>query len=433
LCIQCPLRAIIEKEAFCMEYQEKILLLVTVLLVALAVYLIRIAPVAMPSENVSTADAEALLMKGLSFGAGQENYTYAYRELSDGYRTSYVLTKNGNESMLEVQNPLSSKTAYFLNNDTILCITYGGNESCASVQNEKDLANYLNSLRAKFFSDGIIQRNKDDMSYLIYNGYARLSPGLAPKAVEGKACTSLAYALDFSNMSISEAARFGVGITTPKVFSWEMCVDNATGYAVQKSFNYTYEGIPHSYLFTLVSYVPQPAPIAAPENLSGDVITPLLNEKEQQIRMANCYTSKQGDELDKCLATIALDNRRKDLCEYAGGRRDRCLVSIVPVTRDQAICAAIASDSYRDDCYIELAGAYKNSSWCASVRNTSKTDFCMNVSLPVTPLPQNVTPAQGGANASDNTGNSTVDINKFLNYIEGQGDANVTNKSNGTG
>ncbi len=417
-----------------MEYQEKILLLVTALLVVLAIYLTLTAPAAKPPENASTKDAEALLMKGLSFGAGEGSYAYAYRELSDGYRTSYVLTKNGNDSLIVVQNPLSNKRIYLLGNDTILCISYGGGESCASVQNEKDLNNYINSLRAKFFSDDVIQRNKDDMSYLVYHGYARLEPALAGMAVENHGCTALSYVLDFSNMSVSEAARFGVGMTTPRTFSWSMCIDNATGYPWEKSFNYTYDGVPHSYVFTLVSYKPGPsAAIVPPENLSDDVMTPLLNEKQQQIRMASCYTTLQGDELDKCLATIALDNRRKDLCEYAGGRRDRCLVSIVPVIRDPAICTAIASQSYRDDCYIELAGAYKNSSWCANVQNTSKTDFCMNVSLPLAPLNQSVAGAAPPVPPANGTGNSSADMNKFLNYVEAQGDANATNKSNGTG
>lgn len=412
------------KKAFCMEYQEKILLLVAVLLVALAVYLIRIAPVATPAANVSTADAEALLLKGLSFGTGQANYVYAYREVSDGYRTSYVLTKNGNDSLIMVQSPLSTKEIYFLSNDTILCTNYGGIETCASVQNEKGLANYLESLRVKFLNDAIIQGNKDDLSYLIYHGYARLDPTLGGTSVNNHPCMEITYALDFSNMSVTEAARFGVSSTTPNAFNWSMCVDNATGYLWEKSFNYTYAGMLHTFTVDMVSYNSVPPAITAPENLSGDAITPLLAEKDQQVQMANCYTTKQGDALDECLATFALNNHRKDLCEFAGGRRDRCLVSLVPVTRDVGICPTIISPSYKDDCYIELAGAYKNSSWCGNVQNASKTDFCMNVSVPAAPAAP-VVPQQNGSVANVTAGqngsmgqNSSVNINKFLNFVD---------------
>lgn len=411
-----------------MEYQEKILLLVAVLLVALAIYLIGIAPVAAPAANASTADAEALLLKGLSFGTGQADYVYAYREVSDGYRTNYVLTKNGNDSLVMVQNPLSTKEIYFLSNDTILCTNYGGNESCASVQNEKGLANYLESLRVKFFDDAIIQNNKDDLSYLIYHGYALLNPTLAGGSVNDHPCTEIAYVLDFGNMSVTEAARFGVSAMTPTVFNWSMCVDNSTGYIWEKSFNYTYGGMLHTFIVDMVSYNSVPPAITAPENLSGDAITPLLNEKDQQLKMANCYTTKQGDALDECLATFALSNKRKDLCEFAGGRRDRCLVSIVPVTKDVSICPNIVSQSYKDDCYIELAGAYKNSSWCGYVQNASKTEFCMNVSAPAAPgqpaLPQqNGTASQNGSMAQNSSG---VDINNFLNYIDRVNSTNAT-------
>ncbi len=414
-----------------MEYSEKILLLVTGLLVVLAVYLTLTAPVATAPENVSTRDAEALIMKGLLFGTGQSDYAYSYADVSDGYRVEYALAKSGNGSTIEVRNPLSVKKAYFLANDTLLCMDYATASGCASVQGVSDLSNYLNSLRAKFFSDAIIERNRDDLAYLVYHGYARLDPLLADRTVEGQPCMEVSYVLDFSNMSVTEAARFGVGTNTPHVFAWSMCVDNATGYIRERSFNYTAGGMIHSYSSTMLSYTPGAVALPAPpDNLSADIIAMLMDEKQWQIQLANCYTAKQGDDLDKCIASIAADARRKDLCDYAGGRRDRCLVSLVPVTRDTGICALVATPSYRDDCYIELAGAYKNSSWCANVQNASKIGFCMNVSLPVTPLPQNVTPGPGAGNASNSTGNSTVDINKFLNYVEGQGDANATNTSN---
>jgi hypothetical protein len=432
----CPSRAIMKKKAFCMEYQEKILLLVAVLLVALAIYLIKIAPVATPAANVSTVAAEDLLLKGLSFGIGQANYVYAYREVSDGYRTNYVLTKNGNDSLVVVQNPLSTKEIYFLSNDTILCTNYGGGEACASVQSEKGLANYLESLRVKFFDDATIQANKDDLSYLIYHGYARLDPALGSGSVNSHPCTEITYVLDFGNMSVTEAARFGVSATTPKAFNWSVCVDNATGHLWEKSFNYTYADMLHTFTVDMVSYNSVPPTITAPENLSGDAITQLLAEKDQQVQMANCYTTKQGDALDECLATFALGNKRKDLCEFAGGRRDRCLVSLVPVTKDVSICPTIVSQSYKDDCYIELAGAYKNSSWCGNVQNVSKTGFCMNVSVPAAPEPP-VVPQQNGSAANATAGqngsmaqNSSVDINKFLNFVDQANSTNVTATAN---
>lgn len=401
-----------------MEYHEKILLLVAGLLIVLAVYL-ALQPQA-PAEGPANATtnssaAEALLMKGLLFGAGQENYSYSYRDVSDGYRITYSLARNGNGSTLEIRNPLSYKNAYFLPNETILCITYGAESGCASVKGVSDLNNYLNSLEAKFFNDGVIRRNRDDLAYLLYHGYARIEPGTPAASVEGHPCTAVSYTLDFSNMTVDEAGRFGVGLNTPRTFSWRMCIDNSTGYVWERSFNYSAAGAQHSYASTMLSFTPGPAALAPPpENLTGDVVAILLEEKEQQIRLANCYLSRQGDELDRCIASIALEIRRKDLCDYAGGRRDRCLVSLVPVTRDAALCQAIESVSYRDDCFIELAGAYRNSTWCSSLQNASKAEFCMGV-------------------ASRNQTNGGLDVQKFLEYVENRTAGNSSNRSNGTG
>lgn len=400
-----------------MEYHEKILLAVAALLIVLAVYFALQSPVPQAGGNATAnaSAAEALLMKGLLFGAGQEGYAYSYRDVSDGYRITYSLARNGNESTMEVRNPLSYKKLYFLSNDTVLCITYGSRSGCASVKGVSDLNNYLNSLEAKFFDDAVIRRNRDDLAYLIYHGYARIEPATSPGTVEGRPCTLVSYALDFSNMTVDEASRFGVGMNTPRAFSWRMCIDNSTGYVWERSFNYTAAGSQHGYTSTMLSFSPGPAAIAPPpENLTGDVVDILLEEKEQQIRLANCYLSKQGDELDRCIASIALDIRMKGLCDYAGGRRDRCLVSLVPVTKDEGLCKAIESVSYRDDCLIELAGAFRNSTWCSSLQNASKTEFCLGV-------------------ASRNQTGSGIDIQKFLEYVENKTADNSSNRSNGTG
>jgi hypothetical protein len=406
-----------------MEYQEKILLLVTVLLIALAVYLTLTAPVAKPATNitnVSTNGVEELLLKGLSFGTGQVNYVYAYNVVSDGYNTSYVLTKNGNDSLIAVQDPLSTKEVYFLSNDTILCMTYEGAENCASVQNQSLLANYLELLHVQFFNDALIRDNKNDLSYLVSNGYIKLNPILTNDSVNGNPCTEITYVLDYTNISVAEAAHFGVSATTPKVFNWSMCVGSSTGYPWEKSFNYTYDAMLQTYTVDMVSYNPLPPVIVVPKNLSGDVITPLLAEMGQQEQLADCYTTKQGEPLDTCLANFALTNRQPAICQSTGALVDRCLFTIVQLTNDANICPTILSQPYKDDCYIELAGFYKNSSWCADLQNASNMAQCMNVSIPVVSAPIAIrqSNATAGENGSIQTKEGNMTINEFLNYQE---------------
>lgn len=387
-----------------MDYQQKIVMVVVVLLMLLALYFVATQEVPKSEEPADPSEAMELLLKGLSFGAGYEEYVYSYTEVSDGYKTEYVLTKNGNESMVEVRNPLSSKKAYYLNNDTVLCVEYPpGEESCSSVKYSETLENYMNSLHVKLLNDAYIQRGIRDMEYLFAGGYVKLSPEITERA----GCSEISYRLDYSNASMADAGRFGIQTTSPKVFDFRMCIDNETGYMHERSFNWTHEGEGHYKTLTMVSFSSHSSPITGPEELDGNAMARLEKEREQYVRLVDCYVSMEGEERNRCIATIALDIHRKDLCEFAGERRDRCLVSIVPLTKDVEICPEIDDQSFKDDCYIELAGAYKNSTYCDNVQNASKMDFCLEVA---TPLEIN--------ESAGNETESEIDILDFLEYID---------------
>lgn len=402
-----------------MEYQQKILLLVTGVLVVFALY----TAVAAPKAGGASA-AEALLMKAMAFGSDAGDYAYAYTESSDGYATGYRLTRKGNDSRIEVQNPLSSKRAFFLQNDSILCISYptGAPEVCSSVQGESDVEPYMRSLKANFITQAMVSTHSEDMRYLIGRGYVKLDPTITPRTVNGRACGGISYVLDMNGLTLEEAARFGISTDSPKTFGFSMCVDNASGVVYEKSLNYSLQGIQHVNTYSTRSYEPDGAgAITPPANVSEGAVRLLSSEREQQNKLATCFTDKRGDEREKCVAAVALDMKRKDLCELAGARRDRCLVSLVPLTRDAGICGLVTDSSYKDDCYTELAGAFKNSTWCAAIQNQSKVEFCNSVAVPK--------PAGNGST-------SGVDINKLLNYIDKSDGGNRTggaDGANGTG
>jgi len=398
-----------------MEYQQKILLLVTGVLVVFALYLA--LTMTSPGE-ADTKAAEALLMKAMGFGSDAKDYSYVFTEVMDDYKTTYTIARNGNESTVEVENPLSVKKAYFLNNDTILCISYpkGGNNICSTVQGMDDTQLYMKSLKANLLSDAMVSINTGNMKYLIAKGYAKPSPDMTNGSVGGKQCKWLSYVVDMSGLTLDEAARFGISTTSPKVFSWRMCVDDAAGYIYEKNFNYSFQNLQHIYDYKLDSYQPNGAgPITAPENVNEGAVKVLFNEREQQSKLAICYINQRGAERENCIADIALVNRNKAICELAGSTRDRCLVALVPLTKDITICPTIISPSFTDDCYIELGGALKNSTWCGSIQNQSKVGFCMNVSKP----------KEAGSAPG-------IDIDKFLNYVDKTNDT-TNNTANGTG
>jgi hypothetical protein len=305
---------------------------------------------------------------------------------------------------------------YLLTNDTILCIDYPMNASdvCSSVKGNADLQNYVSFAQSKFFNDTYIDAATANLQYLLNRGYLQISPTITNGSVANKGCSMVSYVIDYRNLSLDEAARFSIGSNSPKLFQLSSCIDNATGLTLQNTLEYQdIQSMNHSSVITVTAYSRGSAPIVPPDNISGDAVSLLSSEKQQQVAFAACFTGKSGPDREKCVSDTALNLHRKDLCEYAGSRRDRCLVALVPLTKDQTICGSINDPSYKDDCYIELAGAYKDSSYCASVVNQSKTQQCTDAAVPK------------NATAS---GNSTFNPDKFLNYYDqlGQNSTNST-------
>jgi hypothetical protein len=410
-----------------MDYQQKMLLVCGLLIAAVLYFATMNGDIATPD----TKDAQALLMRSLSFGMGTSDYTYSYTEISDGYKNSYTLVKNGNTSYLELQNPLSRKKAYFSDNDTDLCIRYTVNETCDSVAGMSALDNYIAFLRSRFFNDDVIERDKNNMKYLLEHKFVDLDGDIIQSSSNGRPCSRISYSINMTNLTLDEAARFGISSNSPRQFNWSMCIDNQSGLPYEKGFNYTYNGTAHTYQYTLSAFKESGTAIAAPQELVPGILDILYKEREQQIKLASCYTDLQGEDRERCIAVIALDIRRKDICDLAGGRRDRCLVSLVPVTKDAAICPTIKDQSFRDDCYIELGGAYKDNSYCGHITDASKKETCMDVSQPAPAKPQPEPANQTSKPANDTSG---FDPEKFMEEVDKiGGNSTAVNATNASG
>ncbi len=401
-----------------METQQMVVLFVALVLVGTAVYFIMSAeaPAVEPDVNETDSAAlklvEGLLFKGLEFGKGETEYVYSFTETSNDYQVSYVLTKKGNISMLDVENPLSSKEVYFLENDTLLCVNYT-DYVCSSVGKVADVENYLEALEVKFFDDSRIDKDMASMRLLLDKKYVTLDSEI----VKGSECDTLKYRLDFSGLTLQEAALFGISSDSPKIFDFEMCVNNETGHLHTKKFNYSWQGQEHSTETKLVSFTQTAPDIVVPENVSTGAVAELRKEREQSIKLARCFTENEGEEREKCVSLLALGLKNEELCSLAGARKDRCLVSLVPLLEDEGLCTKITDAGYKDDCYIELAGAFKDESYCSNVMNASKSETCKSAATPPPPK-----------NESDGF---EMDIDGFMELVEGTG-SNETPSGNET-
>lgn len=403
-----------------METQQMVVLIVALLLVGAAVYFVLTAesPEVVPDGNETDPAqlklVEGLLFKGLEFGKGEAEYTYSFSRDSNGYEVDYVLSRKGNVSMLEVVNPLSEKQVYFLENDTILCVNYT-KYVCSSVKNVADVENYIASLKVEFFDDNRINKDMASMRLLIDKGYAALDPNI----VQGTECDTLKYTLDLSGLTLQEAALFGISSNSPKTFDFELCINNDTGVLHSKEFNYTWQGHEYGTVTRLSSFTKSASDIAPPENVSSGAVAELRKEREQSAKLAKCFTDNEGEGLEKCVSVLALGLKNEELCSLAGARKDRCIVSLVPILKNESLCLDITDAGYKDDCYIELAGAFKDDGYCSYVMNASKSSVCEEAATPPPPK-----------NESDGF---EMDIESFMQMVEGSGDNETSADTNMSG
>jgi len=408
-----------------MEYHQK-LLLVTAILVAVALYIVFTA---VPAPGpASSEEAESLLMKSAGFGKNLSDYTYSYSDISDGYKTTYTLIRSGGAGFIEIRNPLSTKKVYLLQNDTIFCIQYPVNESCVSVANNSEMGNYISFVQSKFFNDSNILKAESALEELVKKGYLRAEPAIENRTLGTIACSQVRYVIDYSNVTVDEAARFGISTQSPKVYNLYRCIEPEGGLAYETSLEYSDKGVEHTRYTSVSAFRKGAAAITPPANLAGDAIGTFRKEREQQVKLATCHTDKAGAERDKCVSDIAFNLRRKDICELSLSKRDTCLLSIVSLTKDETICQSITDAAMKDSCYIELAGAYKDSSFCANVADASKVQACQDAAKP--------NPVSEGNETSQNTtetSGGTVDIEKLLDYVDkehfGEGNASAGNST----
>ena len=465
-----------------MKNQEKLLVIVFAALVIVAV-VATFMPGPVTVEPDTTA-AEEMLRKTIEVGKGQTDYYYSYKEVNDGYVMHYTLLASGGEKMLNFSNPLSEKQYYLLSNDTIFCVDFMNVKRCSSVLNTTEplLHEYLVSLQGKFFNEETMARNLDQMNYFMEYGYVIFSNMIEEKTVNGHRCTEISYVTDLRNLTMGEAERFGIPLNAPKVFSWNLCIDNNTGIAYSKHFNYSYQGKQYYSDFELLDYEWYTnKKVVPPENITEGAYDVLLEESEWKSQLQGCYIGAESEK-DRCISMIALQLKIKSLCDLAGERKDRCLVSVVPFILDESVCTEITDSAYKDDCYTEMAGGTKNDSYCSMIVNATKVEFCMNISQPengtgiANPAAVNCEQKEYGyelrfdnetngtygvciyegleceewklydqeccltdadcysGNCTDQVcpvseTNSTVDMQAFLEYIEGLGEENETNST----
>lgn len=390
---------------------EKVLIGLIFILVMTAVVLMVLPEKAKNNQDGEEGNSSVrdLFMKGSANGLGVRDYYYHYTESSNGHTREYELHKVQNQSMVSIKSPTSQRVLYFLENDTILCVEFNDREECSSVKNDESLENYMGQIQSMLLDDSKIEKTMDDAEYFERYGYLEYGSNLTPEYYDGKKCLEFSYRFDFRNMSVYEAARFNIGPNTPERFNYTMCVENSTGNILHKEAEYLSDGKINRNMFDLIEADWDTGKeLVIPRDLDDDAIWLLAESNRHDI--STCYR-KEEEEKNRCIAVAALTLKDAKLCDLAGERKDRCLVSLVPLTKDGTICEEINDPEFKDDCYIEMGGATGEEQYCAMIDDWEKKEFCMNVTSEYIPPP---VVANKSADSSANSTDGDEDVDQFL-------------------
>ena len=407
-----------------MEDKEKLILglAIVVLIIAVAISL----PGASNKQN-NTATVNPIEVEGkkiiydtIRFGYDVDNYTYGFSENVNGYEQQFLLIKNGDDYYVKIDDQIGLKEIYFVGNQTFLCVDYAGRKECSETTNINDsrLAKYYTYLKSRFFDKQMIEKESAMFDNLFTKKYVVIK-NVSDSTIDGVKCRLVEYAIDYNNMSVSEAASYGISLDMPKHFDWEIC--QTPKLPIYKSFVYTYKGVEYDYTLK-AKELSEAREIAKPENLSEGAYSLLIDEMQAQGSLSNCF-SMNTTEKEKCISKTAFEYAMPELCKLAGNQSDACIVRLVPFVKDEGLCAEVKSTDFKDDCYIEMAGATKNSSYCEKVRAEAKVEQCLEAAKIKNETTETTT---GFNNSSANTTNTT-------NETAATNETGITNESNTSG
>jgi hypothetical protein len=390
-----------------MEYYQKLMLIILAGVILLGAGALFINSKPQEGQNTTTIQKNQdfeLLIKALQYGKNASAYSIEFKENTDGYTTDYQVQRSQNSSLdqVTIRNILSEKRAYFFNSTTVICVNYKEQKACDNVTGNQELKQYENFIRSKLPSREQIERNVADAQFLFDAGYMKIT-----KAQTKENCREIEYVLDFSNATIDEGARFGIGSSSPKKFEYKICIDENTNQTRSREFNYT---LPQDQSFHYFKYSLQNSTMAEPQiqtpqeiGNGGETLRLLYEEKTVQGEITKCLIKKTTQEKESCLNKKAIDMRMPLLCELAIEKRDQCLLSTIPVLALESSCQAIANVSIKEDCYIEMSGATRDQSYCQRINSSEKKTQCMQIYQMETNATQNQTTNRSTNQSAQNT------------------------------
>ncbi|MDO8554317.1 MAG: hypothetical protein Q7S22_05895 [Candidatus Micrarchaeota archaeon] len=394
----------------------KLIAIAAVLIMVVAAFLFLNSQNPLPNkEDPRLVIIKADFLKSLVSTNGVKKYNYEYTESINGYKTTTTLVNNGSEMYFKLATPLFLKETYFQDNQTIVCSqALFRAKGCVVAENDSTVTAHLGQLKGLFFNDAIALSSKASYDSLIQKGLVIFEPETTVKIVNNVSCNDITFIIDYSNLTLSDAAQYGISSSSPKIFHGSTCTSDE-GVVQERTFRYTFGGTGQTNVWTLVNAeFNKDQKINVPSNMSEGITAFSLLSFESELNgmMDNCYANQDADTRNKCISNNAIDLVYPPLCGLAGSRSDQCYLNLVSLGKDTSLCNSIGNLGTKDDCYIEIAGSTKTSAYCSSVANETKKTYCLNVSTSKDETPNvetnNTAINSSSSDAADNTTNVTA-------------------------
>lgn len=312
------------------------------------------------------------------------SYSKVYLSDNDGFESTFTIVKNENGKYFESETIAYTQKIYYLENETIVCVSHLDEEGCSLVTNSSELQSFAESKKIYFPSTELFQSEKEFSEFLIEREAMVFSNHTEELNVSGVPCKLIEYSIDFSQLSLDDLAEVGIDSVQALAISdynFKLCIGEQ-GDKVFENFTYSIYGLDSYVTTTLVE-----------KSDEGDFVVPqdLINEsqvealfKETVYAKEHIYECIYDEDPSGCFKQKGVYSGNVYYCYLSESNKDPCLTIVASKTLDSSICDLVDSSSFRDDCYLDMAVKLGNSTFCGSITNITLNADCLNL----TAIPQ---------------------------------------------
>jgi hypothetical protein len=320
--------------------------------------------------------------------AKAEKYQYKFRDNSSGMEVVAWVMKDGGDRAVRIRTSIDERIAVALGNMSVVCerLLPSGAASCADAKNSTVAGGYLQNAMIHFIdigSNAELERNRG----LIRIGAMGFKSGIRENFYGGVACNEVAYAINYSKLSISQLEEIGLdprNSAQTGFGEYARCMEPGSLFPTRVWLKYTYKGqsfeISREYYELNVGAGMDPAVAVLAQNgtLDSELFEAKFREAQGELRaFAECGAKQNSTQRDACYSSYAVSNEIGEPCSLVedAAKMSRCYMMVAGKNGEIALCER--ASGFRDECYAEAARTAGNAEACGFVANETLRGYCI--------------------------------------------------------